>query len=109
MKNALVIHPNGIIEKLPIDPTTELSQLQHTVGGYIEAVYPNRSTTLWCNEDGRQRGLPINEVASRLWAKLQPAAGGQKLRGVVVVTGGPDGRGDSKPIDPATEAALRAL
>lgn len=108
MKKAIVIHPNGVLEVMNIDPTTELSQLQHSVGGYIEAVYPNAKTTLWCNEEGARLGLPNNRVASQLWARLQPPAAGV-LRGTVVVTGGSDGRGDSLSIDAATESALRSL
>ena len=108
MKKAIVIHPGGATETLAIDPTTELSQLQATVGGYIEAVYPSQNTTLWCNEDAKHLGLAINDAATMLWRALQPAST-DVLRGAVVVTGGADGSGDSLAIAPETEAVIAAL
>lgn len=108
MKKAIAIHPNGITEVINLDPSTELSQLQTAVGGYVQAVYPNRNTTLWCNEDGKFLALPVNRGATVLWHELQPAAT-DTLHGVVVVTGGADGEGDTLAVDPETESIIGTL
>ena len=44
-----------------------LKEVQAVVGGYIEAVSIPRSTrTMWVNEEGLLKGLPLNEEASQL-------------------------------------------
>lgn len=108
MKRSILINPNGILEVLDLDPADELAQLQTAVAGYVEAAYPTGDTTLWFNEDGRMRELPINGLASQLWWKLQPGHNTQ-LRGVVVVTGGADRNGDSLPVTAETESLIREL
>jgi len=40
-----------------------LEQMQKAVGGYIEAV-PGTNMKVWCNEEGRLLGLPVNSAAS---------------------------------------------
>ncbi|MDX1421567.1 MAG: DUF3846 domain-containing protein [Kiloniellales bacterium] len=37
-----------------------LGPMQHFVGGYIEAVRLDNHLILWCNEEGRILGLPVN-------------------------------------------------
>ena len=37
-----------------------LEAMQAVVGGYIEAVAINEHVTLWCNEEGKLTGLPLN-------------------------------------------------
>lgn len=83
----------------------ELEELQGWVGGYIEAVYgystrearaSHADVTFYVNEEGKIKNLPANEIATALWWTLNPdAAGVDHLCGVVVVTGGADGNGDT--------------
>ena len=44
--------------------------LSQTVGGYIEAVPLENGCTMYINEEGKLRGLPINYVANLLAHKL---------------------------------------
>lgn len=53
-------------------------------------------------------GLPDNPTATRLWDALRPGGAGA-LCGVVVVTGGADGDGDTLAVTSETEAVLGAL
>lgn len=49
-----------------------LCRLQRIVGGYIEAVplwedYMGDACVVYCNEEGKLHGLPINGRATALW------------------------------------------
>lgn len=47
----------------------ELSELQHFVDGYIELVIMkkgNGHATMYCNEEGKLKDLPINREATKL-------------------------------------------
>ena len=42
---------------------SDLESLQHEVGGYIEAMYPDEDpVALVCNEEGKLEGLPLNRA-----------------------------------------------
>jgi len=49
-----------------------LQQMQSFVGGYIQPVYPSEQTskklastyTMYCNEEGKLNGLPLNPIAT---------------------------------------------
>lgn len=62
-----------------------LADYQAIVGGYIENIPSaiHDRATIYANEDGRQKGLPFNLVAS--------AVAGRTLVGTVVVCGLPRG------------------
>lgn len=45
-------------------PNGDLKTLQDAVGGYIEAVTITPNMTLYCNEEGLLRGLPLNIMAT---------------------------------------------
>lgn len=78
-----------------IAPDVEL--YQKVVGGYLEAVYgetrEGERVVFYVNEDGIAQNLDINEVATRLWRRLNPAAHQALLGNVVVV--GADGCDDA--------------
>ena len=60
---ATLYKTDGSVMKVsPIGNKFTLAELQGFVGGYIELV-PCRGT-VYCNEEGRLRGLPINEKAT---------------------------------------------
>ncbi|ASR87150.1 hypothetical protein J4T94_gp066 [Mycobacterium phage Krypton555] len=101
---ALVISPDDTMELTDIARDGELRALQGYVGGYIEGVYgwtrdPEQymaDVTFFCNEEGKLRNQPVNVKATALWWSLNADARGvDHLRGVVVVTGGADGNGDT--------------
>ncbi len=44
-----------------------LSEMQATVGGYVEHVALDGRTHLWLNEEGKLEELPVNNAASNAW------------------------------------------
>lgn len=50
-------------------------------GGYLELVPVGRNFTLYVDEDGIARGLPLNPLATRLARGMLAAAGRQLLQG----------------------------
>lgn len=70
-----VIHADGVIERTTTPAKPELSLLQSKVGGLIESVphwasYNGRRAQVWCNEEGRINGLPLNTKATELWLSV---------------------------------------
>lgn len=64
----LIIEPGGEIIVRDIEPT--LTNLQHALGGgYLEGVTLD-SCHLYCDEEGKLKGLPINTLATVLAHKL---------------------------------------
>jgi Domain of unknown function (DUF3846) len=74
-----------------------LSDLQAAVGGYIEAAPSADCVTIWCNEDGKGLGLPINGPANTVWAMYDEfdCLSWDRLVGNVVITGGTDEVGET--------------
>ena len=65
---ATVIHADGATRQLVAANRKDgitLDQLQAAVGGYIEMVPLSSSEVVFCNEDGRRLGLPVNVRAPR--------------------------------------------
>ena len=59
--NVLVVEP----EKKPYmkEISSELSSLQHEVGGYIQAVYPyDEPVAIICDEEAKLKGSELNRV-----------------------------------------------
>jgi hypothetical protein len=46
--------------------TPALQPIQQAVGGYIEGVPIAEGAVLYCNEEGKLQGLPVNEAGNRL-------------------------------------------
>ncbi len=88
---ALVITPDFEVEvaMLGREESSLLGALQKTVGGYIEAVSPAEGDwVLYCNEEGKLQGLPVNNLATRLINELMPGfAQHDVLVGTVVFVG----------------------
>jgi hypothetical protein len=62
------------------DDQPTLQQLQDIVDGYIEIVpgwadYMGKPCVVYCNEDGKARGLSVNRRATAIW--WQKLGGGQ--------------------------------
>ncbi|MEV7757826.1 DUF3846 domain-containing protein [Microbacterium sp. NPDC089180] len=96
---------------MPLDDTAQieprefagLDDYQRAVGGWIEPVdIPSLGVTIYVNEEGLIRQLPLNSRATFLWWFHVPAAR-QKvmLAGDAVIVGIPDRRGDSTDVPEA--------
>lgn len=44
----------------------ELRELNHFVGGYLEALQLDDGRVMWINEEGKLNGLPFNPVADAI-------------------------------------------
>lgn len=76
-------------------------KLREALGGWLEAVSPHEKVTLFMDEEGKLKGLPVNPIATWLWWFLQPETRGvDTINGTVVVTGGTDEDGETLPVDP---------
>ncbi|MBR1525228.1 MAG: DUF3846 domain-containing protein [Prevotella sp.] len=66
--NSYIIKADGAI--VPYSPANgksfTLREMQNAVGGYIERVGTHQNKSVWANEEGRLKGLPVNEKASEL-------------------------------------------
>lgn len=60
----LVIPAQGDFHTVEIKREGNLDLFKKIVGGWIEGVYPAPGLTLYCNEEGKLMGLPINERAT---------------------------------------------
>ena len=54
-----------IIDDVKLEPT--LKEAQAYVGGYVEGISMPNGDYLIVNEEGKLKGLPFNEEASKLW------------------------------------------
>lgn len=96
---------------VPLDDTalieprefSELDHYQSAVGGWIESVdIPLLGVTIYVNEEGLARQLPLNPRATFLWWFHVPAARQRAmLVGDAVIVGMPDRRGDSTDVPEA--------
>jgi hypothetical protein len=72
MNTLVIIQPDGTeTRETYTGDEPELEQLQRIVGGLIELVrvrHDGRDCDAFINEEGKLRGLPINEPATELWA-----------------------------------------
>ena len=73
------------------DPNLE--NLQAAVGGLIQAVDLAPELTMWCNDNGKAMGLPVNPVATALWTRYYGET--DVIVGNVVFTGGADSEGET--------------
>lgn len=80
----IAVRADGTVEIWPLDAQPKLEVLKDIVGGYIEAVpwfdrlmghgvpalaemFKNEPCLAFCNEEGKLKGLPYNDLATRLW------------------------------------------
>jgi hypothetical protein len=66
-----------------------LTDYQHAVGGYVELIHIDfPRLTMFANEEGKLRNLPVNRRATCLWWLFSPAARGRDfVVGDVVLVG----------------------
>lgn len=94
MSVGLRIDPDGNFEALP-DLT--YTTIRDAVDGWLEGVATDGSCTIYCDEEGKLKRLPVNPVASVFWMThggMIPASTGDLLVGPVVLVGPPDREGN---------------
>ena len=57
----------GSLKKIP-----PLSDLQKYVGGYVSILKMPNGDTLYCNDEGKLEGLPVNDKATAIFKELFP-------------------------------------
>lgn len=110
MSEVLAMHvtPKGEYHEIRFDPRSEscLDILQAAVGGLVAAEDVSETMSMWFNDEGIRKNLPINRVATRIWEQAF-GAGADIILGDVVFTGGTDSDGEILGLDEANAQMLR--
>lgn len=95
MRKALVVGTDHSLEVVDLGETSEETSkaLNTAVGGWYQAVDINPTLTLWCNEEGKIHGLPINTIATKVFQARFGAY--DVIMGNVIFTGGADEEGET--------------
>ncbi len=105
-KNALVITTAGEMSIIDL-AENELATLQAKVGGWVQMVDLNDNLTLWCNEEGKLEGLPLNRYATELWESVYGKT--DIIVGDIVLTGGADDEGETLGLSDLKIEAIKGL
>lgn len=96
MKKAIVIRTDGSKEIVEFDDTTAYDVIKDGVGGWIEHVgLPDEGLSMYVNEEGKLEGLPINLLATDLFADQYPYLD-DVIVGNAVFVGEPDDEGNDE-------------
>lgn len=98
MKGKITVIPagSGEITSVEVEDANVLNHLQAAVHGFIESVpywtvYEGEPCAVFCNEDGKGEGLPLNAMATALWQVSGGApcvaAGDYLVGAIAIVTG----------------------
>lgn len=90
-----------------VTTTGTLPLLQGAVEGLVDVVALCTHLDMWVNDEGIVRGMEVNHSATDI-ARLCGRRD-QPYYGPVVFTGGPDGEGQTLPLQPDQAAALIEL
>jgi hypothetical protein len=90
---ALHIKTTGQVKVVSFENDTCYKTLSDGVGGLIECVALSERMDLWCNEEGKNTGLPLNQLATRLFQEAHGRI--DYIAGDAVITGGIDDDGNS--------------
>jgi hypothetical protein len=82
----------------------ELRNLQREVGGLVQPIDLTPTITMWCNEEGKMIGLPLNYAATRIWTKF--FGNTDYIMGQVVFTGGTGDEGETLPLSKEDEQVI---
>lgn len=101
----LVVDSDAPVEEREL---SSLDDYQAAVGGWIESVdIPSLGVTIYVNEEGLLRQLPLNSRATFLWWFHVPAARQKAmLVGDALLVGMPDSRGESTDVPQAVVDTL---
>jgi hypothetical protein len=99
MKTAIKLTTEGKASLVDLTAdSNELLTLQMAVGGLIEAKTLESGYTLIMNEEGKLKGLPINERATEIWLANFPNFP-DVILGDVIIAGGYDDEGEQLGLD----------
>jgi hypothetical protein len=94
---AVIVDPDGTVRSTEIE--NSLGSFQAVVGGYIEGVFGNVAT-VYVNEEGLLRSLPMNPVATLFVNRILGHLG-TRLFGTALILGPDDGEGNDTDVRPA--------
>ena len=82
----IILKSNGDCTSEGLSKPPDLAKLQSAVAGHIELVpafdrYMSMPCVVFCNEEGKLHGLPMNVIATRAWMQCN---GGGPLNDVLV-------------------------
>jgi ABC-type glycerol-3-phosphate transport system substrate-binding protein len=90
-----IIQVDGAVSSEELAAAPHLEDLQSWLGGgFIELVpyftrYQGKPCLAFCDEDGKHKGMPINQRATALWYELEPRFMGMDiLVGPIVIVSG---------------------
>jgi hypothetical protein len=106
MKTALRINTDMTTEIIDLS-NNEYEQLSSAVDGWIQAVNLNPNLTIWCNEEGKMRGMSPNLIATAVWEKYFGRT--DVIVGNAVFTGAPDEEGETLPLADFQVAQLQRM
>ena len=95
MGKITILYANGE-EAMATATSLSLQKLQEMVGGWIErvpmfATYNGEKCAVFCDEEGKLKGKPVNAAATKAWYEVAPQMVGQdRLVGEVVIVQGTD-------------------
>ena len=93
---SVIVDPEGTFRVAEIE--NSLGSFQAVVGGYIEGVFGNVGT-MYVNEEGLLRNLPLNPLATVFAQRILGA--GVVLHGTALIVGPGDGEGNDTHVRPA--------
>jgi hypothetical protein len=96
MKKFAVIKTTGEIDFQEVSEEGEYDFLSGAVGGWIQSVplvNDFDELNLWCNEEGKLNGLPLNALATELGENSYGKT--DMIVGNAVITGGADDEGET--------------
>lgn len=93
---ALVIKTNG--ECVISDSEWEYSQINATVGGWIEGLSLNGAGYMYVNEEGKLRQMPVNNIATEIVINCYNGKFNDFIVGDVVVFGPNDLEGNDTEV-----------
>ena len=103
---AITLNTEGEAKEVElVEGESQLDKLQQAVGGWVQAVDFTPNLTLWCNEEGKLIGLPINPMATFLWEKYFGLT--DFICGNVIFTGGTGDEGETLGLNEETAKELR--
>jgi hypothetical protein len=93
MKKAIIIPVEGETKVVDLEaPEGSLKVLQNAVGGWVQALDLTERLTMWCDEEGKVTGKPVNILATRMfWNAF--GVNDDIIVGDIILTGGTDEEG----------------
>lgn len=111
MRNALVIHPDGLVHGIDLgeNGNEEYDALSKAIGGFLQMVPLGDSDLLiWCDDEGKLKSLEYNEKATKVWTRYWGQT--DVMVGPCVITGGVDWDSDcSKGLTPEQVVEIERL